>query len=180
MRRFILIPAVLVVLALMPAAASAQGGLGAPDFRDRFTDEFVDEDFCGTGAGVMVVDSIVANVWEEDGVLVKFTFRASSSFTYGDTTVYALSAGRVFQVTQGDPEGAHTELVTETGLRAFLRVPGEGAVTLDHGFLRFLATFDENGDFVGVEVLRDVGGHPAFQSEVFCDAAVAALGIPTP
>jgi hypothetical protein len=83
-------------------------------------------------------------------------------------------------VTEGDPEGAHTELITATGLRAFLLVPGEGAVTLDHGFIQFLATFDENGEFVGLEVLKEAGGHPAFQSEVFCDAAVAALGIPVP
>jgi hypothetical protein len=169
-----------MLLAVVPGTASAQGGLGAPDFKDRFTVEVVEEDFCGTGASVQVVESIVGNVWEQDGVFVKLTFRGRVSFTYGDTTVYALSAGRVFQVTQGDPAGAHTELVTETGLRAFLRVPGEGAVTLDHGFLQFLATFDENGDFVGLEVLREAGGHPAFQSEVFCDAAVAALGIPTP
>jgi len=39
-RRFILIPAVLAVLAVLPAPASAQGGHGAPDFQDRFTDEF--------------------------------------------------------------------------------------------------------------------------------------------
>ena len=181
MRRICLVPAMLVMLlAVVPGTASAQGGLGAPDFKDRFTDEFVEEDFCGTGASVQVVDSIVGNVWEEDGVVVKFTFRSRTSFTYGDTTVYALSAGRVVEVIEGDPEGAHTSLVTETGVRAFLRVPGEGAVTLDHGFLQFLVTFDENGDFVGVEVLRDAGGHPAFDSEVFCDAAVAALGIPTP
>ena len=67
-----------------------------------------------------------------------------------------------------------------TGLRAFVLVPGEGAVTLDHGFLRFLASFDENGDFVGAEVLKDAGGHPAFNSGVFCDAVVPALGIPMP
>jgi hypothetical protein len=180
-RRFVFVSALLVVLmAVVPGTASAQGGLGAPDFKDRFTDEFVEEDFCGTGASVQVVDSIVGNVWEEDGNVVKFTFRGRSSFTYGDTTVYVLSAGRVVEVMEGDPEGAHTDLVTETGLRAFLRVPGEGAVTLDHGFLQFLATFDENGDFVGVEVLKDAGGHPAFDSEVFCDAAIEALGIPVP
>jgi hypothetical protein len=181
MRRICLVPAMLVMLlAVVPGTASAQGGLGAPDFKDRFTNEFVDEDFCGTGASVQVVESIVGNVWEQDGVFVKATFRGRVSITYGDTTVYALSAGRDFQVTEGDPEGAHTELVTATGLRAFLRVPGEGAVTLDHGFLQFLATFDENGDFVGVEVLTDAGGHPAFDSEVFCDAAIEALGIPVP
>jgi hypothetical protein len=180
-RRVFLVPAVLVmVLAVVPGTASAQGGLGAPDFKERFTEEFVDDDFCGTGESVQVVETVIANVWERDGVFVKITFRTRASITYGDTTIYAQSAGREFHVTEGDPEGAHTELITATGLRAFLLVPGEGAVTLDHGFLRFLAIFDENGEFVGLEVLKEAGGHPAFQSEVFCDAAVAALGIPVP
>jgi hypothetical protein len=179
-RRSMLIPAVLVALAAMPATASAQGGLGAPDFKDRFTDEFVDEDFCGTGATVQVVETVVGNVWERDGVFVKATFRARASITYGDTTIYAQNAGRVFQVTEGDPEGAHTELIVDNGLRAFVLVPGEGAVTLDHGFLQFLVTVDENGDFVSLEVLKDAGGHPGFDSDVFCDAAVAGLGIPVP
>jgi hypothetical protein len=52
-------------------------------------------------------------------------------------------------------------------------------LTLDHGLLSYVATFDENGDFVCVEVLKDAGGHPAFNSEVFCEAAVPTLGIPT-
>ncbi len=76
------------------------------------------------------------------------------------------------------PEGAHTELFVATGLRSFLLVPGKGTVTLDHGFIEFLLTFDENGEFVGFEVLKEAGGHPGFQSGLFCDVAVAALGIP--
>jgi hypothetical protein len=45
--------------------------------------------------------------------------------------------------------------------------------------LSYLVSFDENGDFLSVEVLKDAGGHPAFDSDVFCDAAIEALGIPT-
>ena len=178
MRRFVFVSALLVVLmAVVPGIASAQGGLGAPDFKDRFTDEFVDEDFCGTGASVQVVEEVVGNVWERERVF-KATFRSRLSFTYGDTTIYEQAAGRDYVVAEGDVEGAHTELFVATGLRAFLLVPGEGPVSLDHGFIEFLVTFDENGEFVGVEVLKDAGGHPAFQSELFCDVAVAALGIP--
>ncbi len=181
MRRAHLVLAVLVMLlAVMPGTASAQGGLGAPDFKDRFTEEFVDEDFCGTGATVQWVETVVGNGWEQDGVFVKAAFRARASITYGDTTIYTQSAGRIYEVTEGDPEGAHTALVVDNGLRALLLVPGQGAVTSDHGFLQFLASFDENGDFVGVEVLKDAGGHPAFDSEVFCEAAIEALGIPVP
>lgn len=181
MRRFILIPAVLAVLAVLPAPASAQGGHGAPDFQDRFTEEFVEEDFCGTGASVEVVESTVANGWGLEGEdFFILTFRTRLSFTYGDTTIYAQNAGRVdVQRVEGEFPGPRTDLVVETGIRAALRVPGQGTLTLDHGLLSYLVSFDENGDFVGVEVLKDAGGHPAFDSDVFCDAAIEALGIPT-
>ncbi len=176
MRHFILIPAVLIALAVMPAGASAQG---PPDERERFTDEFVAPDFCGTGASVQVVESTVANVWEGEDTF-KLTFRSSLALTYGDTTVYALNTGRVdVQRVEGEFPGPRTELVVETGVRAMLRVPGQGVVTIDHGYLEYLVSFDENGDFVGVQVLKDAGGHPAFYDPVWCEAAVEALGIPT-
>jgi hypothetical protein len=54
----------------------------------------------------------------------------------------------------------------------------EGRVSSDHAFLELLLTFDENGEFAGVEVLEDAGGHPTFQGGLFCDVAVAALGTP--
>jgi hypothetical protein len=182
MRRFILIPAVLVALAVMPAAASAQGGHGAPDFQDRFTDEFVDDDFCGIGAGVEIVESTVANGWGMEGEeFFKLTVRTRISFTYGDTTIYAQNAGRIYaQRVEGEFPGPRTDLLAETGVRAALRLPGQGTLTLDHGLLSYLISFDEDGEFVAVEVLKDAGGHPAFDSEVFCDVAIEALGIPTP
>ena len=182
MRRFILMPAVLVMLlAVLPAAASAQAGHGAPDFQDRFTDEFVDDDFCGTGASVEIVENTVGNGWGLEGEdFFKLTFRSRLSFTYGDTTIYAQNAGRIdVQRVEGEFPGPRTDLVVETGIRAALRVPGQGTLTLDHGYLSYLVTFDENGDFVSVEVLKDAGGHPAFDSDVFCEAAIDALGIPT-
>ena len=70
MRRVLLVSAVLVMLSVVvPGTASAQGGLGAPDFKDRFTEEFVEDDFCGTGASVQVVETVVGNVWARDGVI---------------------------------------------------------------------------------------------------------------
>src|SRR5215218_9048361 len=56
---------------------------------------------------------------------------------------------------EGEFPGPRTDLVVETGVRAALRVPGQGTLTLDHGLLSYLVSFDENGDFVGVEVLKD-------------------------
>jgi hypothetical protein len=174
-RRFILVAAVLAGLAVMPAAASAQG---APDLRERFTDEFVDEDFCGTGVSVQVVERVVANIWEGDDTFT-VVFRATAAITYGDTTVYAHNAGREDVRAEGQFPGPRTDLVVVTGVRAMLRIPGQGVLTSDHGYLEFLVSFDESGEFVGLEVLREAGGHPAFESDVFCDAAIAALGIPT-
>jgi hypothetical protein len=83
------------------------------------------------------------------------------------------------QRVEGEFPGPRTDLVVETGIRAALQVPGQGTLTLDHGLLSYLVSFDENGDFLSVEVLKDAGGHPAFDSDVFCDAAIEALGIPT-
>ncbi len=179
MRRFILIPAVLMILAMMPAAASAQGGLGAPDFQDRFTDEFEAPNFCGTGVTVQAVEKAVVNGWE-DADTFKLTFRSTISFTYGDRTIFLHGAGRtIVELIEGEFGGAQTDLVVENGLRSFLRVPGQGAVTLDHGFLQYVVEFDENLDVVNFELLKDAGGHPDFTDEVFCQAAVEALGIPT-
>ena len=183
MRRACVVPAVLLMLlVVMPGSASAQGGHGAPDFQDRFTEEFVDDDFCGTGASVEVVEKTVGNGWGLEGEeSFIFTFRSRLSFTYGDTTIYAQNAGRVnVQRVEGEFPGPRTDLVVETGIRAALRVPGEGMLTLDHGLLSYLVSFDEEGEFVSVEVLKDAGGHPAFDSDVFCDAAIEALGIPVP
>jgi hypothetical protein len=179
MRRFILIPAVLAALAVMPAAVFAQG---APDEQERFTDEFVDPDFCGTGTAVDVVEQTVFQIWGLEGEdTFKVTFRSRVAITYGDTTVYALSTGRidVYRV-EGEFPGPRTDHVAETGVRSMLRVPGQGVVTIDHGLLTYLASFDENGDFVDVEVLKDAGGHPDFFDPVWCEAATEALGIPTP
>jgi hypothetical protein len=53
-------------------------------------------------------------------------------------------------------------------------------LTADHGLLDYLLSFDEDGEFVGIEVLRERGGHPAFQSDMWCRAATAAFGLPFP
>ena len=89
-----------------------------------------------------------------------------------------MNAGRIL-VEADTFEGAHTELVVENGIRARLLVPGQGAVTLDHGFIEYVASFDEDGEFIGAEVLKDSGGHPDFYDPVFCEGAIEALGIPT-
>ena len=182
MRRSTIFAAVLAVLAVLPAAASAQGGHGAPDFQDRFTEEFVDDDFCGTGARVEAVEKTVVNGWGLEGEdFFILTFRSRVSLTYGDRTIFETDAGRLdVQRVDGEFPGPRTDLAVNTGIRAALRIPGEGTLTLDRGYISFLISFDENGDFVSVELLTEAGGHPSFDNEVFCEVAIDALGIPTP
>ena len=68
----------------------------------------------------------------------------------------------------------------ETGLRARLKLADGRVLTSDHGLLHYFVSFDANGEFLGVEVVRDRGGHPAFGSDRWCEAATAAFGIPFP
>jgi hypothetical protein len=171
----------LIALLVMPGVASAQRGLGAPDFRDRFTDVFDDTDFCGTGETVHVVERIVGNVWTtDDESLFKVVFSGRTSLTYEGTTIFAQNVGRVHDVRiEGSEEGAHTHHVVETGIRSKLRVPGQGVVTIDHGNLEYLVFIGDDGEFLGLEVLKDAGGHPDFYDPVWCEAAIELLGIPT-
>jgi hypothetical protein len=162
-----------VLIALPPAAAAA------PGFHDRFDDTFPIEDFCGSGVTVQVRDVVVGNGHETD-TRITVGFNETVTFTYGDRSITSHAAGRIdIQLVEGDSfEGPHTEFAVETGVRAQLKVPGGGLVQSDAGNLQFLGTFDENGDFT-FEIVKDAGHHEQFQSDVFCDAALPLLGIPS-
>jgi len=85
----------------------------------------------------------------------------------------------VAELVEGDSfEGPHTEFDIETGVRAQLKVPGGGVVQSDAGNLQFVGTIDENGGF-NFKILKDAGHHEQFQSDVFCNAALPLLGIPS-
>ena len=181
MRHTLLAVAVAASLLAVPASASAQGGFGAPDFRDRLVEEFDIEDFCGTGETVHLVNTVVANVWEEE-LRFKLTFNTRGTFTYGDATITDHWAGRGFDIViEGDDlDEPHTHLITETGLRAFLKAPGIGRVSRDAGNLQFLTFWGEDHEFLGLEVIHDRGDHPDFYEPVWCTAAIELLGIPAP
>jgi hypothetical protein len=179
MRRISITVALLFLLAI-PASTSAQGGLGAPDFRDRLVEEFDMEAFCGTGETVHFVNRVVANGWESQ-LVFKLVFNTRGIYTYGDATVTDHWAGRVFDlVIEGeDTEGPHTHLITENGLRAFLKAPGIGRVTRDAGDLQYLTFWGADHEFLGLDVVHDKGNHPDFYEPVWCSAAIELLGIPT-
>jgi hypothetical protein len=172
--------ALVLVLALPAVAPAAPVVKGPPSFHERFVEDFVDDDFCGTGESVSVHIEIRATVWEREGAF-KVVLNEKSLFTYEGVTLVGQVAGRTVEVDVPPQAGAaRTVEVIETGLRAKLKLPNGGVLTSDHGLLHFLISFDENDEFVGIEILRDRGGHPAFFSDVWCRAATAAFGLPFP
>jgi hypothetical protein len=172
--------ALALALALPAVAPAAPVVKGPPTFHDRFVEDFVDEDFCGTGETVSIHVEGHETVWEREEAF-KVVFNVEVSYTFEDVTLVELSAGRVLGVFVPAQGGAaRTEEIVETGLRARLKLPGGGVLTSDHGLLHYFISFDEEDEVVDVEVLRDRGGHPAFASDVFCQAATAAFGLPFP
>ena len=167
------------VLAL-PAAAVAGPVSGPPSFHDRVVEDFVDDDFCGTGADVSVHFEGHATVWEGEDAF-KVLFNEKAWLTYNGITLVDQFAGRSVAVDVA-PQGGATETVEviETGLRARLKLANGEVLTTDHGLLHFLISFDASGEVVDIEIVRDRGGHPAFDSDVWCEAATTAFGIPFP
>jgi hypothetical protein len=180
-RPFLITAFAALTLALaLPAAAVAGPVNGPPSFHDRTVEDFVDDDFCGTGADVSVHFEGHATVWEGEDAS-KVLLSTKTWLTYNGVTLVDQFAGRTvdFQVA---PRGgaAETVEVIETGLRAKLKLANGKVLTSDHGLLHYFVSFDANGEFLGVDVVRDRGGHPAFGSDVWCEAATAAFGIPFP
>ena len=161
----------------LPVTAAAGPVTGRPSYHERFVDDFVDEDFCGTGADVAVHFEGRATVWEREDAF-KIAFNDKGRLTYNGVTLTEHYAGRTVEIDVApQPGAAETVEVIETGLRAKLKLANGGVITSDHGLLHYLVSFDANGEFLGIEVVRERGGHPAFQSDVWCEAATAAFGI---
>lgn len=168
-----------LALALPASAATAAAPKPTgPPIQQRSTDDFVDDDFCGTGEDVTVHVESRATVWPfpgEEGPDIKVAFNDRAWLTYGDVTLVDHFAGvsRLVDVTEG------SEQWIETGLRAKLKLQGGGVLVSDHGLLEYRVMFDEEtGEFLGIDVLRDQGGHPTFANELWCAVATAAFGIP--
>jgi hypothetical protein len=177
--RIAVLSALTFVLAL-PAAAVAGPVQGPPSFHERFVEDFIDDDFCGTGADVAVHFESNATVWEGEDAF-KAVFNDKAWLTYNGVTLVDHFAGRSVAVDVAPRGGAaETIEVIETGLRAKLKLAKGEVLTSDHGLLHFFISFDANGEFLGIEVVREHGGHPAFQSDAWCEAATAAFGIPFP
>jgi hypothetical protein len=183
MQRPYLIPAlaVLAVALALPTVAPAapvEGPKGPPTFHAREQEDFDITDFCGTGETVSVHVEFRATVWEDDPNVFKEVLNRKDYFTYGDVTLVEHVAGRFISViVAGEAGAARTEEHIETGLRAKLKLPHGGVLTSDHGFLHYLISFDAQDNFVGLELVEEHGGHPAFTSDAWCEAATAAFGL---
>ena len=172
--------AVLTCALVLPAVAAAGPVTGPPSFHERIVEDFVDDDFCGTGADVSVHFEGLATGWETEDAF-KVLFNDKTWFTYNGVTLVDQFSGRTVDIAAPPQSGAaETREVIETGLRARLKLANGKVLTTDHGLLHYLVNFDADGEFLGIEVLRDRGGHPAFGSDVWCEAATAAFGIPFP
>jgi hypothetical protein len=62
-------------------------------------------------------------------------------------------------------------------LRAKLKLPNGRTLTHDAGSITYEVSFDASDNVTGVEVISVHGPHPAFDSDVWCDTAVEALGL---
>ena len=170
--------AALTCALVLPAVAAAGPVKGPPSFHERIVEDFVDDDFCGTGADVSVHFEGHATVWEGEDAF-KVLFNEKAWLTYNGVTLVDQFAGRTVAIDVAPQGGAaETVEVIETGLRARLKLANGKVLTSDHGLLHYLVSFDANGEFLGIDVVRDRGGHPAFDSDVWCEAATAAFGIP--
>ena len=181
MRRALL--TAVVALVAVPVALAGPGG--GPTFHehDVFTD--VDPDFCGTGSAVEVNGFVDAKVWigETGGdptqdLFAAFVFRATLTNPDTGASVVDQSAGNFRnEIVAGLESGVHTHVFVENGLRAKLKLQNGGLLTLDAGSLGYSLTFDANDNVTDFELLWMHGPHPAFDTPVWCDAAIDALGL---
>ena len=171
-------------LLAIPATAGA-GPSGGPAFHDHGTFSDQDTDFCGTGKTVDVSGRFNFKTWigETGGDPtqdLKTTFNFSNTITnpVNGRSVVDSSAGSITnEIVVGEEAGAHTHRLVENGLRAKLKLANGRVLTHDAGQIIYDVSFDADDNFLGVEVISVHGPHPAFESDIWCEKAIEALGL---
>jgi hypothetical protein len=186
MRSLILTAAVVAASALLmlPTTAGAGPG-GKPAVHDHGTFTDVDPDFCGTGVAINVAGRFNFKAWigesggdPEQELKTAFNYSVTATNPETGASVIDSAAGSsTNEIVEGLESGVHTHLFVENGLRAKLKLPHGGVLTHDAGRIVYTVTFDAADEVIAVDVLEVHGPHPAFDSDVWCDAATAALGI---
>jgi len=176
--------AVVAALLTIPATAGAGPG-GGPAFHDHGTFTDVDSNFCGTGETVNVAGRFNFKGWigetggdPEQELKTTFNYNVTITNPVNGKAVIDSAAGSVTnEIVTGLEAGAHTHRFVENGLRAKLKLANGRVLTHDSGQIVYEVSFDADDNFVGVEVISVHGPHPAFESDVWCDAATEALGL---
>lgn len=176
--------ALVLAAVVVPAALAAAGG-GKPAFHENVADVGLDPNFCGTGKTVAYDGRNTATVWvgetggdPEQDLKVTFSYRYVLTNPVNGAAVVDEAAGQfVNRIVVGLESGAHTHRFIEPGLRAKLKLAHGRVLTRDAGLLAYEVSFDADDEVVGFELLVDRGSHEAFFSDVWCEEAVAALGL---
>jgi len=116
-----------------------------------------------------------------DGELFRQTTQGSVVFTNpvnGQSLTNSFAGQLTDIIVSGDPEGVHTDLVTQRGLPEKLKLPHGAVLLRDAGIIAFTLTFDGD-EFISQEIVVVKGPHPEADSdfELFCEIATEALGI---
>jgi hypothetical protein len=182
MRRFALslgIVAAALALVALPAAVAANPDVNHFEFSDNFTDD----NFCGTG---MAVDISVAGHGTEflapnQPVDYRNTTEGNIVFTNpltGDTVIQHFAGPFSDTTISGDPEGLHVHEGVVKGLPELIRTEHGGVLIRDAGYVVQHLTFDGD-EFISMEVVVNRGPHPDLESdfELFCQVMPEALGL---
>jgi hypothetical protein len=182
MRVWTVVSLVAGLVALTTVAGATAAG---PAFHDHGTFTDVDPDFCGTGESIDVAGRFNFKGWlgetggdPEQEVHTTFNYAITLTNPHTGASVIDSAAGSITnEIVTGLESGPHTHLFVENGLRAKLKLPKGRVLTHDAGSIGYTVSFDADDNFLGLNVLFVHGPHPAFDSDVWCDAAIDALGL---
>lgn len=186
MRRLVVTVVVALSAVTLAVPLAAVGGGPKEIVHERvFDDAGTDPDFCGTGETVEFEGRSVATLRlgetggdPEQPLLVTFAYRYTITNPANGNAIVDSAAGSTKNViVVGQESEAHVHEFTENGLRAKLQLANGRVLTRDAGSLTYRVSFDENGDFLDLEVVSDRGTHAAFDSDLWCDVATDALGL---
>jgi hypothetical protein len=145
----------------------------------KFSNAFVDTDFCGTRQAVDLSFDGRFTLPLAPSPVSSFNNSTSEGVLTNPATGATVLTHSAYRFTgtliSGDPNGVHTVRAVFAGAAEIIRDAHGGVIARDAGNLAVDATFD-GGDFVSAEIVSDNGGHSLFANGD-CSVLAAALGI---